>query len=97
MQVHNSTKYETDEQTFPHDAYAVARWGQGIAFRVCGWETQPDEDTEWTGMETRTGNVIAVMIGDDRKFSVDPEDLTPIPDKDYCPECGQVGCKAGRV
>jgi len=34
------------------------------------------------------------MVGDDREFSVDPEDVTEIPENAYCPECGQIGCKA---
>lgn len=73
-------------------AYTVKRWGRGIAFRVLGWETEPDEDTEWTGQEVRTGNVIAVMVGDDRRHSVDPEDLVPLARESYCGSCGQVGC-----
>ena len=93
QQVHRQTKYEEDDKTFSHDAYTVQGYS-GIAFRVYGWELQPDEDTEWTGIEERTGNVIVVMIGDDRKFSADPDDLTPIPDEDYCAECGQIGCTA---
>jgi len=42
----------------------------------------------------RTGNIICVMVGDDRQFSFDSEDVTPLNDGDYCSECGQIGCKA---
>lgn len=84
--------YDADDETFSADAYTVAGWGAGIAWRVLGWGTEPDEDTEWTGMETRTGQVLAVMIGDDRRFAVDPTDLTPLAREAYCGECGQVGC-----
>lgn len=73
-------------------AFTVSGWGKGIAFRVLGWETEPDEDTDWSGYEARTGNLIVRMIGDDRNFSVDPSDVTPIPRSSYCGECGQVGC-----
>lgn len=45
-----------------------------------------DQDTE------RTGRVVAVMVGDDRRFVVDEEDVTPLAREDYCGECGQVGC-----
>jgi len=84
--------YETDDTAFPADAYTADGWGAGIAWRVRGWETEPDDDTEWSGMENRTGKVIAVMVGDDRQFSFDPDDLTPLDDDDFCHECGQVGC-----
>jgi hypothetical protein len=83
--------YETDDQTFSADAYRV-RGYDGIAFCVYGWETEPDEDTEWTGLENRTGRIVAVMIGDDHKYIVDVDDLTPIAREDYCSECGQIGC-----
>jgi hypothetical protein len=84
--------YESDDVAFPADAYKVAGWGDGIAFYVRGWETVPDEDTEWSGYEVRTGSVVVTMVGDDRKFSVDPEDVTPLDRAEYCGECGQVGC-----
>jgi hypothetical protein len=84
-------RYEADDTTFSADAYIVKGW-RGIAFYVLGWETEPDEDTEWSGCENRTGNVLVVMVGDDKRWSVEPDDITPIPREDYCGECGQVGC-----
>ena len=86
--------YETDDDTFSADAYTVKGWGRGIAWRVYGWETQPDEDTEWSGYETRTGKVVAVMFGDDRRFTFEPDELAPLAPEAYCAECGQVGCTA---
>jgi len=83
--------YETDRGTFPAGAYAV-RGYRGVAFSVLGWETEPDEETEGSGYEVRTGRVLAVMIGDDYRHRVDPDDLTPIAREDYCGECGQIGC-----
>jgi len=83
--------YEEDVTTFPADAYHV-RGYDGIAFYVLGWETEPDEDTEWSGYEIRTGLVLAIMVGDDRRHRIDPDDLTPIDRADYCGECGQIGC-----
>jgi hypothetical protein len=70
----------------------VDSWGKGIAFYALGWETEPDEDTHWSGIENRTGRVVVVMVGDDRHFAEDPEDLTPLDREAYCGECGQVGC-----
>jgi len=83
--------YEEDNNTFPADNYR-ARQYPGIAFYVLGWETEPDEDTEWSGYETRTGQVLAVMVGDDRRHAFDPDDLTPLAREEFCGECGQIGC-----
>lgn len=83
--------YETDNDTFSADAYRVDRY-DGIAWSVYGWETEPDEDTEWTGIEERTGRVVAVMIGDDRRFSIDVDEIHAIDEDEYCHECGQIGC-----
>ncbi len=81
--------YETDEQF--EGAFTVAGYG-GIAWHVLGWETEPDEDTEWSGYEVRTGQIVAMMIGDDRKFVFDRDEITPLQREDYCGECGQIGC-----
>ena len=64
----------------------------GVAIIPYGWQTEPDEDTEWSGTEVRTGFVVCVMVGDDRFFSQDPELLEPLKREDYCGECGQIGC-----
>lgn len=88
--------YEEDQKAFPATAYKVHGYS-GVAFSVYGWETQPTEETEWTGQEERTGKVVAVMVGDDRYFYVDPEDLTAVKDSEYCGGCGQIGCCADKV
>jgi hypothetical protein len=88
----NRVNYESDDDTFSADAYTAKGWSAGVAWRVFGWETQPDEDTEWTGYEVRTGRVVAVMVGDDQRFTFDPEELTPLAREEYCGVCGQVGC-----
>lgn len=90
--VRTHKNYEVDDVTFPADAYLVDEWGEGISFYVLGWETEPDEDTEWSGFEIRTGNVVVRMVGDDRNFSVELDSLTPLARKDYCGVCGQIGC-----
>lgn len=33
-----------------------------------------------------------VMVGDDKRHTVDKDDCTPIEREDYCGECGQIGC-----
>lgn len=83
--------YESDDAAFPADAYRVSGY-DGIAWHVLGWETEPDEDTEWSGIEERTGRVVAMMVGDDRKFSFDPDEVTPLEREEYCGVCGQIGC-----
>ena len=86
--------YETDRDTFAADAY-IAQGKRDVAWHVLGWETEPDEDTEWSGMETRTGRVVAVMVGDDRCFTFDEDELAPLDAEDFCDGCGQIGCGHG--
>jgi len=74
------------------DNVTAAGWAVGIAWRVIGPETVPDEDTQWSGYEVPTGNILAHMVGDDRTFAFDPDDLEPLDDLAFCAECGQVGC-----
>jgi len=87
----NRYHYESDAESFKADAYTV-RGYRGIAFHVYGWETAPDTDTEWTGIEERTGRVIAVMVGDDAQHAVNLEDIAPLECEAYCGSCGQIGC-----
>jgi hypothetical protein len=88
----NRAHVETDDATFPSGDHYRVRGFKGIAFWVDGWETEPDEDTEWSGFETRTGFVLAVMVGDDRRHRVEPDDLERIDEADFCHVCGQIGC-----
>jgi hypothetical protein len=71
------------------DAKYSVRQYPGIAFHYMADETEPDEDTEWTGYEVPTGNVIMVMVGDDHRFSIDPDDCTILADGESCPACGR--------
>lgn len=64
----------------------------GIAWHFYGAETEPDEDTYWTGIENPTGRAVMVMVGDDRKFSIDVESVTELDDDEFCYGCGQIGC-----
>jgi len=83
--------YEADDETFPTEAYAVSGY-RGVAWRVYGWEIEPTEDTEWDGIEERTGRVVCVMVGDDKRWTFEPSELTPLDGDDYCGVCGQIGC-----
>ena len=83
--------YEIDNDRWPDDAYFVQGFN-GVAMRVMGWETQPDEDTVWDGLEKRTGMVICIMVGDDYRHIVDPDDISEMDPLSYCHVCGQIGC-----
>lgn len=84
---------EADDDRWPDGAYTVEGWA-GVAFRVHGWALEPDEHTEWSGDFVRTGRVIVVMIGDDTRHRVDPDDIAPLSPLEYCRDCGQVDCTA---
>ena len=84
--------YEVDEKEFDADGYKIDGY-KGIAWNVLGWETTEDSDTEWTGMLVRTGNVVACMIGDDRYFVFDRNEVNSIEREEFCGECGQIGCQ----
>lgn len=91
--------YETDDAAFPAEAY-TARGYRGVAWRVYGWELEPEagEDGDgwplaWDGESLqRTGRAVCVMVGDDRRFTFDPAELAPLDPRAYCAACGQVGC-----
>lgn len=94
MNARRRTGYENDSATWPDDTRYTVKGNGGVAWRVYGWQTEPDEDTEWSGCEVRTGRVVCVMVGDDQRFTFEPEDISPIDELDYCAECGQIGCTA---
>lgn len=48
-------------------------------------ESEEVEDRDW---------VYVVMVGDDHRHLVEVSDLVLIEEGDYCPGCGQIGCKA---
>lgn len=86
--------YEDPDKDWEDTYQARNGWGKGIAWYVMGWHTAPDEDTEWTGIEERTGQIVCRMVGDDKDYLFDPEDMEKIDREDYCGECGQIGCQA---
>lgn len=80
--------------TLNYDAhYTIEGWSPGIAWYLLGPVMVRDADYEWSGIEEPHEYLVrAVMVGDDRVFEVDRDDLTPLNDLDYCAVCGQVGC-----
>lgn len=82
--------YDEDEKTFPDTVRIDGH--PGIAWYVRGWQTEPDEDTEWTGIEERTGRLVCTMVGDDSQWLFDLDDIRPLARSEYCGVCGQIGC-----
>ena len=75
---------------------SVSGYG-GIAWDVIGYLTEEIYDAEIDDFDTITNDSLAVciMVGDDRRFTFDVDDLTVIDDEDYCSGCGQIGCSHG--
>jgi len=74
--------------------FRVDRFG-GIAFYLLGYKLTRDEDYEWTGIEEEDRDwVRAVMVGDDHEWLIETDELEEIDRESYCPDCGQIGCKA---
>lgn len=89
-------------------AYRVDGYS-GVAWRLLGWAQEDipvltygeDEDgnEEWLDFGERELAddpycVVAVMIGDDRRFTFDRDEIHVIPEDGFCHGCGQTGCTA---
>ena len=84
--------YETDDPDPYPDAVRIPASGIAVAWHVLGWQTEPDEDTHWSGCENRTGQLVCRMVGDDAHHLYEPEDIEKMEREEYCGECGQIGC-----
>ncbi len=79
-----------------------------VAWRLVGYKTEKrpmicigeDDDgneyefedwSETEDVEDRS-QVIAIMVGDDRKFTFDVDEVHEIAEEDFCHSCGQIGC-----
>lgn len=69
-------------------------WCKGVAFFLLGWhaEEKLDEESGEVELERCDGQVVGVMVGDDRRHIIEVADLTEIKEGEYCPSCGQIGC-----
>jgi hypothetical protein len=102
----SNEKTETTELDF--DArYSVIGHG-GVAWRLVGYKTErrpsigimEDEDGNeveyecWEDTEEveDRSQVVAIMVGDDHKWTFDVDDVREIGEDDYCHVCGQIGC-----
>ena len=84
--------YEKAEE-YQADAYQIGK--RDVAWNILGWEMVNNEDTEWSGYQERTGNLVAVMVGDDHHFSVARADVKELSVAEFCSGCGQIGCGHG--
>lgn len=101
----NETQFDF-EPAYRADGYGGIAWrvdGYAQEWTTESWEYcgEGDEDDETNyfynepeQVEDRS-RVVAHMIGDDRSFTFDVDELTPIADDDYCSGCGQIGCGWG--
>ena len=67
---------------------------KGVACRFLGFDAIYDEETGET--EGDTSVVLIHMVGDDHKFRVPIETLSPLDEEEFCGSCGQLGCMHGR-
>lgn len=89
-----SSYYEDTELTevrfdLPHRVEGY----DGIAWHILDYNKYDDEDTVWTGEPVVDyDNVVAIMVGDNRRHIICIDDIEPIDEDDYCHVCGQIGC-----
>lgn len=88
-------------EAYPAEAYSVDGY-RGIAWYVRGWEIEERESDYFDPetdeyvctdlIEERTGRIVATMVGDNRRFAFDPDEIHPLKRTAYCGTCGQIGC-----
>lgn len=85
------------------DGYSGIAWysrGHAKTWTEETWELIEGEDPECEhsyiyseGEEIEDQDkLIMVMIGDDREFTFDKDEVHKLDDLAYCAECGQIGC-----
>lgn len=82
---------------YRHPDYPGAAWTIDGPTMVDEYDPDTGENvTDWTGYKVPAvpATVDAHMIGDDRTFRFDADELIELDDDDYCAECGQIGCTA---
>lgn len=85
----------TIDRLYPGEAVKVLEY-PGVAFRVDGLPVRHGPDYDWSGIVWQHPSQREThMVGDDRTFTFDVDDLSPLDDDDYCSECGQIGCRWG--
>jgi hypothetical protein len=78
---------------YPGDTVRVRGW-PGVAFTFLRFNKTviADEDGDEVTTTEDLDRAVVVMVGDDKRHTVDIDDLSPLPRAAYCGECGQIGC-----
>lgn len=85
----------TIDRFMPGEAVKVLDY-PGVAFRVDGLPVRHGPDYDWSGIVWQNPSQREThMVGDDRTFTFDVDDLSPLADEEYCGSCGQIGCGWG--
>ncbi len=92
QQRYESKDYRDQPDDFDDKHYTVAGYSTGIAWFVRGYVPAGWDDDDRIYYGWLDDQVHAIMVGDDRVFTVDVDDLTEIDELAFCHECGQVGC-----
>lgn len=95
------------ENGIDFDAHYQCAGYRGIAWYLLGWAVEYRSvmtlalDNDGNEVEIESGEfepeadttrVVAVMVGDDRRFVFDLEDIKLITEDGFCRDCGQIGC-----
>ena len=73
----------------------------GVAWRVDNYKVERVYDgfPDWLYEDYEeiedTSQVECHMVGDDRTFTFDTEDMVKLDEEEYCSCCGQIGCHWG--
>ena len=103
----NYIKVDGVENGIDFDAHYQVKGWRGIAFYLLGWNAENvaqmcySTDDDGNEIEIESGdyelqadysNVVAIMVGDDRRHVVSTDDLIILAEDGFCRECGQTGC-----
>lgn len=64
----------------------------GIAFFVSRNQNSNQRDEDGEPIPLEDGLLAVVMVGDDHRWIVDADTVSPLDDEDFCHGCGQIGC-----
>lgn len=81
-----------DETYYVVDGYRGVAW-----YRIGDGKTYCEDHEEMDHCDPDPESSDMVMVGDDRVFNFETSEITPVPDDDFCHECGQIGCKVGGI
>ena len=54
--------------------------------------TEYDDFGDAVDQTENSEQAVMMMVGDDRQFTFDMDEIHAIPDDSFCRDCGQIGC-----